>query len=290
MMTPDVRERLNAFGRELSPALIGGTSQMFAQMFEGMDPQTIEEPDIAYGPHERHKLDIFREQNMKGAPVFVFVHGGGFVMGDKRSDASPFYRNVGDFAARMGWVGVTVTYRLAPAATWPSGPEDLKLVVAWLLANVADYGGDPDRIVLAGQSAGAVHVASYVAFQAHHAAPGGGIAGAVLMSGIYDTEATEPNDMHRAYYGTDAAKYGEANCVPGLLATDVPLCLTVSEFDPESFQREAARFAGKWGEAKGTFPELHFLSGHNHLSPAQSLGSPVKDVEQLVAGFVRRVA
>ena len=46
MMTPDVRERLNAFGRELSPALIGGTSQMFAQMFEGMDPQTIEEPDI----------------------------------------------------------------------------------------------------------------------------------------------------------------------------------------------------------------------------------------------------
>ena len=68
----------------------------------------------------------------------------------------------------------------------------------------------------------------------------------------------------------------------------MPLCLTVSEFDPESFQREAARFAGAWGEAKGTFPELHFLAGHNHLTPAQSLGSTVEDVEQLVADFVRR--
>ena len=50
-MTPDLRARIEAFGRELTPELLGGTSQMFGQMFQGMDPQTIEEPNIAYGPH-----------------------------------------------------------------------------------------------------------------------------------------------------------------------------------------------------------------------------------------------
>lgn len=288
-MTPDLRAKLEAMGRELTPELLGGTSQMFAQMFEGMDPGTIERPGIAYGPDPRHRLDIFAGQISEGAPVFVFVHGGGFVMGDKRSDLSPFYRNVGDFAARRGWIGVTITYRLAPAHKWPSGPEDLGLLVRWLKANIADYGGDPEKIVLSGQSAGAVHVASYVAHAAHHAAPNGGIAGAVLMSGIYDTEGTSPNDMHRAYYGDDPSKYGEASCIAGLLETQVPLLFTVSEFDPPAFQLEAARLAGQWGEARRSFPEMHFLTGHNHLSPAQSLGTPHKEVEELVAEFVRRV-
>jgi triacylglycerol lipase len=288
-MTADFRHRIDAFGRELTPDLLGGTSMMMAQMFEGLDPQTIEDGDIDYGPDPRHRLDLYREQNIENAPVFVFVHGGGFIMGDKRSEQGPFYRNVGDYAARQGWIGVVPTYPLAPDDPWPAGPEALKRVVEWIGANVAEYGGDPERIVLSGQSAGAVHVASYVAHPAYHAVPGGGIRGAVLMSGLYDTTVGEPNDNHRAYYGTDAAQYAEANCLPGLLSTQTPLCFTVSEFDPPMFQAEAARTVGAWGKAKGGFPEMHYLVGHNHLTPSQSLGSPVKEVEVLVADFVRRV-
>jgi triacylglycerol lipase len=258
-------------------------------MFEGMDPQTLEEIDIAYGPDPRHRLDLYRQQNLKDAPVFVFIHGGGFIMGDKRSEQGPFYRNVGDYAARQGWIGVVPTYPLAPDHPWPAGPEALRQVVEWIRGNVAEYGGDPRKIVLSGQSAGAVHVASYIAHSAYHVAPGGGVRGAVLMSGLYDTTAGEPNDNHRAYYGADASKYAEASCVPGLLATTVPLCFTVSEFDPEMFQQEAARTVGAWGEARGTFPEMHYLVGHNHLTPSQSLGTPVKDVEALLADFVGRV-
>jgi triacylglycerol lipase len=288
-MTADFRHRIDAFGRELTPDLLGGTSMMMAQMFEGMDPQTIEDVDIAYGPDPRHRLDLYREQNIENAPVFVFVHGGGFIMGDKRSEQGPFYRNVGDYAARQGWIGVVPTYPLAPDDPWPAGPEALKRVVEWIGANVAEYGGDPERIVLSGQSAGAVHVASYVAHPAYHAVPGGGVRGAVLMSGLYDTTVGEANDNHRAYYGTDAARYAEANCLPGLLSTQTPLCFTVSEFDPPMFQAEAARTVGAWGEAKGGFPEMHYLVGHNHLTPSQSLGTPVKDVEALLADFVGRV-
>ncbi len=64
--------------------------------------------------------------------MLVFVHGGGFVMGDKSSAETPFYDNIGTYAAQQGMIGVTVTYRLAPANQWPSGPEDMALIVGWL--------------------------------------------------------------------------------------------------------------------------------------------------------------
>jgi triacylglycerol lipase len=75
----------------------------------------------------------------------------------------------------------------------------------------------------------------------------------------------------------------------GLLATDVPLQFSVAEFDPADFQRQAAQVVQQWTAAKGRFPEMHYLSGHNHLSPALSIGSDQREVERMVAGFVRRV-
>jgi len=222
-------------------------------------------------------------------PVLVFVHGGGFVMGDKHTEGSPFYSNIGDFAARQGWVGVTITYRLAPAHKFPAGAEDLAALVTWLRENIASYGGDPARIVLSGQSAGAAHVASYVAHKRFHVAEAGGIAGAVMMSGIYDTLNTTPNDFHRAYYGEERAMWGPASMQAGLINSTIEQLFTVSEFDPRDFQEAATRLAGEWGAAKGRFPRLHYLPGHNHLSPAASFGSSETEVEDLVAEFVNRV-
>jgi len=99
-------------------------------------------------------------------PVLVFIHGGGFTRGAKHTPGSPFYDNVGLWAADHGLVGVTINYRLAPQYPWPSGIEDLTLVVAWLKSHISEYGGDPDKIFLWGHSAGAAHVADYVAHQA----------------------------------------------------------------------------------------------------------------------------
>ena len=288
-MTPELRAALESLGRELTPAMIGGTTQLFARTARGSDPSVEVTRDLAYGEHERHRLDVFRKPGTEGAPVLVFVHGGGFVMGDKRSAETPFYDNIGTAAALHGFIGVTITYRLAPGHKFPSGAEDLAAVVRWLKANIASYGGDPERIVLSGQSAGAAHVAGYVAHKAHHAVEGGGIAGAILMSGIYETLSCTPNEFHLAYYGEDPKGWGPASCVAGLLNTSIPLMLTVSEFDPADFQTQAAQFVGAWGVAKAGYPEMHYLAGHNHLSPAQSIGSDIKSVERMVVGFVRRV-
>ena len=128
-MTPDLRAKLESLGRNLTPEMLGGTTQAFAAMASGSDPEVEVTRDCEYGDDPRHRLDLFRKADTKDAPVLVFVHGGGFVMGDKRSAETPFYDNIGVFAAQQGFVGVTITYRLAPAHRFPAGPEDLAAVV-----------------------------------------------------------------------------------------------------------------------------------------------------------------
>ena len=185
-MTPEIRERLEGLGREITPDMLMGTTALFSFMAKGSDPEVTVERDLKYGEHERHRLDVHVRAGLSGAPVLVFVHGGGFVMGDKRSEETPFYDNIGTFAAQQGFVGVTVTYRLAPANKFPAGPEDLAQVVRWLKDNVARYGGDPGRIVLSGQSAGAAHVAGYVApVPESHVVNALGNAASGLFSGFF---------------------------------------------------------------------------------------------------------
>lgn len=287
-MKREMREQLAGFGRELTPDMIGQTNQLFAKINTGLHPETQITRDISYGPDPRNRLDIFRREGTEGACVLLYVHGGGFVMGDKHTEGSPFYSNVGDMAARYGMVGVAMTYRLAPTHRFPAGVEDMALAIGWLRENIAQYGGDPEKIVLCGQSAGASHVASYIAHRAHHVAPGGGIAGAIMLSGIYDTRSCEPNEFHRAYYGDDPKAWGAASCAAGLLNSDVPQLFTISERDPQDFQTQAAQLVGAWGLAHAEYPEMHLLAGHNHISPILSIGSPEKEVERMIAGFAKR--
>src|SRR5438067_7961885 len=107
--------------------------------------------DEKYGSDERHRLDVFRPNDAASAlPVLLFVHGGGYVRGDKRAAASPFYDNVMLWAVGHKMVGVNMTYRLAPANPWPAAVEDIAAAVAWTHAHIARFGGDPDRIVVMG--------------------------------------------------------------------------------------------------------------------------------------------
>jgi triacylglycerol lipase len=83
--------------------------------------------------------------------------------------------------------------------------------------------------------------------------------------------------------------WGPASMQAGLINSEIPLMFTVSELDPTDFQVAATRLASEWGAAKREFAPVHRLAGHNHLSPALSLGSPEREVEELVAEFVNRV-
>ena len=102
------------------------------------------ERDVKYGPADRHLLDVFTpEANSSSRPVLIYIHGGGFVAGNKRSPGSPFYDNIMLWAVKSGFVGVNATYRLAPQSPWPAGAEDLAAVVQWVSEKIAERGGDP---------------------------------------------------------------------------------------------------------------------------------------------------
>ena len=185
-LPPDVIAQLTALGPEITPEL-GQASWALLKPFHekvGYTAPAIDR-DRPYGEHERHRLDVHTSGEPAGelAPVVLFAHGGGFIGGDKHVPGAPMYDHIGAWAVRNGWVGVTMTYRLAPEHTWPAGAQDVAAAVAWVRSNIAGYGGDPDRIVVVGHSAGCVHVASYLVGQGGGSLDG--VRGAGLLSGFY---------------------------------------------------------------------------------------------------------
>ncbi|MGQ0683843.1 alpha/beta hydrolase, partial [Bradyrhizobium sp.] len=183
-MSEDLGWKLLELGRVIDPPK---TAAIYAPMQEKEPYASVKiERDVKYGPADRHLLDVFMpEASSAPRSVLIYVHGGAFIGGNKRIPNSPFYDNIMLWAVRSGFVGVNATYRLAPASPWPAGVEDIASVVKWVSEKIAERGGDPARIYLMGQSAGAVHVASYVSHPELHKVNGGGVAGAIMVSGIY---------------------------------------------------------------------------------------------------------
>jgi acetyl esterase/lipase len=110
-----------------------------------------------------HRLDVYssRLAPPEGAPVMVYIHGGGWVIGDKREQGKPM---MFELVAR-GWVCVTVNYRLSPKATWPDHVVDAKRALAWVKEHIAEYGGDPVFVAVSGGSAGG-HICAHLALTA----------------------------------------------------------------------------------------------------------------------------
>jgi acetyl esterase/lipase len=120
--------------------------------------------NIRYHPGRgRQTLDVFApagRPQAELAPVVVFVHGGSWVAGDKNFFGQ--YRSVGRYLAGQGLVAVLINYRLSPRVKHPEHAKDVARAFAWARRNVRGYGGDPDRIVLCGHSAGG-HLVSLIA-------------------------------------------------------------------------------------------------------------------------------
>jgi acetyl esterase/lipase len=108
----------------------------------------------------RHKLDILTRRSVRPerAPVLIYIHGGAWIIGDKRQQGIPMMHEL----VQRGWVCVAINYRLSPRATWPAHIVDCKRAVAWVREHIAEYGGDPGFIAVSGGSAGG-HLSSLLA-------------------------------------------------------------------------------------------------------------------------------
>jgi acetyl esterase/lipase len=286
-MPPDIAAKLKEIGRVVDPPK---TQPLYAPLHEKEPYAGVKiERDIKYGSDERHLLDVFVPETAGiNRPVLIFVHGGGFTAGNKRSNpTSPFFDNIMLWAARNGMVGVNMTYRLAPQFPWPAGSEDTGAVVRWVAANIAARGGDPSRIFLAGHSAGAVHVANYVAHPQFHGPGGVGLAGTILISGLYDLTMTEASNAERIYFGTDASVYKDRSSLAGLLASKVPLMITIAELDPPNFELQFNNLKDKaCGSARGC-PRAFVLPEHSHISETYSINTKDTRLADELLAFVK---
>jgi acetyl esterase/lipase len=245
--------------------------------------------DVRYGTDARNLLDVFTPDKAQAhQPVLVFVHGGAFMRGERRTGDSPFYDNIMLWAVRHGMVGVNMTYRLAPAHPWPAAQQDIQSALKWVRENIAASGGNPRRIILMGHSAGAAHVAQYLGHPQFHVAPGSGLAGAILLSGLFDPVTAESNPPLQAYFGKDAAQYPARSAVPGLVAAKVPLLLAYAELDPQDFHTQSEQLNAALCKA-GQCPGLYKLMGHSHMSEIYSINSADKTVGNLMKQLVDRV-
>lgn len=283
----DVRNRIGALGPALQPTTFADTAAILAPHVRASGTVEVER-NVAYGPHARHRLDIFRTSDAAAAarPAIMYVHGGGFVAGDKGRGDTPFYDNIGRWAAQSGAIGVTMNYRLAPDHGWPAAAKDIAAALALLHTRLPALGGHPDAVFLMGQSAGAAHVASYVAMTPLHHGPR--LAGAIMMSGLYDVAAVPHGPMETAHYGSDRQRFAAMSSIDGLLETAIPCLFSVAEHEPQKFQQQALLLAQRWFERRGALPRLLYLPDQNHMSLALGLGRDGDLLTREIEAFVAR--
>ena len=189
---------------------------------------------VKYGSDSLNVLDVATAQTRSAGkhPVLVFVVGKSFA-GDGDATANPLLDQAMCFAARNGLVAVSVSYRPAPAATWPSGAKDVGAALSWVYENADLFGGNAQEIIPIGYGTGAFHLASFLAHKEFQEKDDF-IAGAVLLSGIYHPTA-DAGDAARAYFGADTASYDSRSAVKGLTEIEEPILLAWSSADPPYF-------------------------------------------------------
>jgi acetyl esterase/lipase len=251
---------------------------------------------LSYGADPQNLADTFAPAYARdgdACPVLIFVHGGGFTAGERRLGSdSPFYDNVGVWAARHGFIGINMTYRRAPRARWPAGAEDVGAVAEWAARTIGAEGGDPSRIFLLGHSAGATHVAGYLS---HPRFSGRSIVkGAIIVSGTFEVTPNErvaPDEIlfaqhEKSYFGYEPSIYPEQSSTAGLLSTPIPLLFVNPEFDMGFFHRHAAELRSAFQRAER---ECRFvvLPAENHMSQIFSINTQDEGLSGAIGQFMR---
>jgi triacylglycerol lipase len=280
---PDIAEGI----RKIGPIVDGpGTTKLYAPLFANQKepyPNVTVVRDIAYGTDPLQKLDVFTAAPTPGAPkpVVMFLHGGGFERGNKRQPGSPFYDNIMLWLTQQGMVGVNMNYRLAPKHVWPAAHEDLAAAVRWVQLNIAQHGGDPDRLVLWGTSAGADLIAGYLAYPQFHGPKGHGVKAAIMFSGFYVKGAP-------AYFGNDPAEREQRASTEGLKKVTIPLFVSHTEVDLPTSIEQADALNKALCDA-GRCPTYTVFKDHGHLSQGYSVGTTDTCVSGPILEVLRKV-
>ncbi len=247
----------------------GKVKDIYQPFLEGVSNDGIEVTrDVPYGSHARHVMDIYQPKDAKpGAPVMAFVHGGAFIRGDKSGEGG-MYDNIMYWFAKQGFVGVNFEYRLAPEATFPGPVDDLAKGMNWVADHIAEYGGDPEKVLLIGHSAGGTHVASYV-FDPNLGYMGKHVRALVIVSGrlTADVLPENPNTAGvKAYFGEDESKYATLAPMAYAEHSPIPTFVVIAEYENPLLDIYGLEFAHRLANHRRRAPRFLSMRRHNHMS------------------------
>lgn len=234
-----------------------------------------------FGAHG-HRLDVWRDGDAKPGhgPVLVFFHGGGWVKGDRQS-----YGWAARGYASKGFVVVVPDYRKVPGVRFPAFVEDGAEAIRWTRDNIARFGGDPDRIAIAGHSAGA-HTVAMLALDPQWLAraklPRDTIKTAVGLSGPYDFLPF----TGRSVAAMSAWPDPKATQPITFARADAPPMLLVTGTDDTTVRPKNARNLAARLKAVGADVELREYAGEGHEDIVMALSRPFRGKSSVLADSV----
>ena len=243
--------------------------------------------DVAYAQGPRGRLDVYSPRGPHaGAPVVVFVYGGGWE-GGKRS----LYRFVGASLARHGMVAVIPDYRLYPKVRYPAFLEDNARAVAWARGNAGRFGGDPGKLFLMGHSAGAYNVAMLALDRRWLGAvgvdPRRDVRGVIGLSGPYDFLPLQSATL-KAIFGPEDAR-PETQPINHVDGQAPPFFLAHGAGDRTVLPRNTVNLAARI-EARGGQVETVYYPGKGHPATVKAflpLLNGGLDIPARVFAFIR---
>ncbi|MBA3677339.1 MAG: alpha/beta hydrolase [Sphingosinicella sp.] len=241
----------------------------------------------AFAAGDRGKVDVYAPKGATASdklPVIVFFYGGSWNSGSKDG-----YGFVGRALAAQGFVVALPDYRLIEQAAYPAFLQDGAAAVRWIRANAGRFGGDPDRIVLAGHSAGAYNAIMLSVDPQWLGRDRAAVKGLVAMAGPYsflplDTEVTQQT------FGA-VADLASTQPVNFATADDPPVLLIAGGKDHLVFGSNSVAMAMKLSEA-GVPVETRVYEDLGHVGVVTALSTLFRGkapVLKDVAAFAHKI-
>jgi acetyl esterase/lipase len=239
-------------------------------------------------------LDVYAPANARQAPVVVMIHGGGWRRGDKALARMAGLKS--EFFTGAGYVFVSVNYRLSPEVRHPTHVQDVARALAYVYDHIAEYGGDPEQIIVMGHSAGA-HLAALVATDERYLAQAGKdltlLKGVILLDGAgYDipalmrTAGPLGRAIYEAAFTSDPAVQRDASPITHVApGKGIAPFLLIHVATREASAAESRQLAAALQDA-GAHAEVLAAEGKTHKTINTELGQPGDGPTQAVMAFL----